>query len=677
MFQSCRQIISTALCSALIWTSGASEAITAARLQPPQEVSGATSSLFKGQALTEPSTVYRMTFSRRDLLGDLLGAWALASFGESAAHAQSRTGAGDSFDDPGTIRAGVYRSIDDLSLTTRALKKALDRYNTDLDNAIKNDDLADSDLKGIVQAQRKLFIARIVAAQIPVPLLAELREIKKLVTMSSDLIDSGENAISRVAVFSIKTSPPLTDKEWKSTRKEWLAAKKDATSLIGTALAVLAVDSAPDPEEAYLEFNVSGLGKMTRQSPPSPSTKKKDPLVEQLKGLPRDTPMVLFNSPDCRVILVNAGMDPWTGRHLFYQEQWSRLHGIYSSKQPPYFVLKRRKRVTVNAATGCHEVVAGYRDRQMAVPEVNLEAISKSVASWDILWQQNPDSDSTAPAMQEMKDAVDRLQKSVEAFAKALDDIKTAAKHSLAANDRKEGALDLGLPSDLRVTLYGWRACVSYSEEIQEFAHTLRAANAEVRETMMDLGPLAAWTNLALEGLPARISPKEGLDLQELAAASFKTFHELEADPLAFLPPTASASWTTLSSGDPNYIIRFSFIKPVNAPVEMIQDIWRWVPSGPSLKGDLKAAPRVLRTITRIAIDPETGEQRRIEEKAIRYTLGYFDTLTTIFENNSLNNPLGGGDPDYTVKLDPRFHPFFGHSGPHGRAHDLSRLRSA
>jgi len=549
--------------------------------------------------------------------------------------------------------ADADKAIAKLRVISKELIEAINRLDKHLDDAAaaydrgyrtgdgKQVQAADVDFGVIPTAigmatTRKFVMARMLAAQDPghkpIP-VDDVERIEDLIAQAGEILDSSDAILSRLLVVSVKDLDSRKQREWEAKHDQLLkdrAATEDTTKKALLALPIdlpEVVSAKPDKDQAW-NFGMMGnsfpdWGAEARHDAPRetplPSARNLPLRWEPLKRI------TLIHELDHRMALTDSGAEDRQGRHIFYQEEWMQRGTL---------VLRMRWRVGVDLKTGQHVLIKRYRTRQLRGEMDDLYN-----ASHDQLWYLEPLEESEEPSRQETESALEHVAHSREQIRDAVSNFKDTIR---AARIQSESALDVGLPDELRETLFAIRGHMARAAPVLELEERVWDALREGAASIRKLEPLGAWANQATpeQDASAALSAAEWQRLQERFEDEIDLTRTVTEEARAALPPRtpeATANFGALQKDLVVHIYRPLHAKDAIGPIRFLQEIWRL---------DTRGLTRQVRRISAlIAIDSKTGKQTLVDSATTIYKANPGETVEAIYEQ------YGGQDAPLRAQL--------------------------
>lgn len=532
------------------------------------------------------------------------------------------------------------KAIGNLRQISRELSEAVNVFHKHLDEAIAQYDHgyrtgdgrrirgADADLVtgtvDIVTVEREFMIARMLAAEgpgyAPAP-LADLVQIQDLICEARGRLEASDALMRQVLVVPVTELNSKKPAESKAERDQLLKARSATEEAAKKALSVLPIDlSEIGPEEAQKDHAWDLLA-MGGPAPLEPASKvryetaqgeSQEPLRPIPVRLERQKRVTLVRESGYRAALTDSGTVDPDGRHIFYQEQWV---------QRGQAVVRMRWRVGVDAKTGQHILIKRYSPREYRGEMDELYGSGR-----DYLWYLEPLEESVAPSRQEAEAALQRVARSREEIAAAIQDFKVAVRGAL---NRNGSELDAGLPNELRETLFAIRGHIVGAVAILEPEEKVRHAVVDAAVSIGMLEQLAAWANriTPAQDLSTAVSESEWDVLQQRSDDEIVLTQAMGRRARSLLPPESPAGTANFPALQNDMVVRVLRRRSWNeqsGTMSVLQDIWR----RESLDKNARGARR---TATLISIDLKTGDQTILGGSAKYYPAGPEDTVEEIF----------------------------------------------
>jgi hypothetical protein len=546
------------------------------------------------------------------------------------------------------------KAIANLRLISKALTEAINRLENHLDVAAaacdrgyrtgdgKQVQAADVDFTAVpsamgVAATRKFIVARMLAAHDPshkpIP-VDDVERIEDLIAQAGEVLDSSDALLSRLLVVSVKDLDSHKKREWQAKHDQLLQVRAATEDTTKKALLALPIDLPEVTSSKPKKDQIWNIGMMGNSRPP-------DWGAEVRHDTPRETPLpsarnlplrweplkriTLIHELDYRMALTDSGSRDRQGRHIFYQEEWMQRGAL---------VLRMRWRVGVDLKTGQHVLIKRYRTRQLRGEMDDLYNASR-----DQLWYLEPIEESEEPSRQERESALEQVANSREQIRAAVSNFKDTIR---AVRIQSESALDVGLPDELRETLFAIRGHMAGAAPVLEPEERVWDALREGAASIRKLEPLGAWANQATpdQDASAALPSAEWQRLQERFEDEIDLTRTATEEARAALPPRtpdATANFGALQKGLVVHIYRPLHPKDASGSVQFLQEIWRLDTRGLSRQ--------VRRTSALISIDSKTGRQALVDSGTTIYKANPGESVESIYEQ------YGGQDAPLRAQL--------------------------
>jgi hypothetical protein len=463
-------------------------------------------------------------------------------------------------------------------------------------------------------AARKLAAARMLAARgagyEPVA-LADSDRVQELIWEALKRMGTGNDAMRRLLMVSVKDLNARTDAVMKARRRELLRARNVTAEAAKKALVALPVplseaDSAEEQRERAWDLMVANLG-----IPKTGGRNVRPP--EDVPVFPiRFEPgkrFTLFADPFRRVAWTDSGMKDRRGRRLFYQEEWVRRAGT---------TVSMRWAVALDMATGQHTLLRRYWPREF---RGDFEEDYRSQAR-EYLVDLPARADLTEPAAlptrQEMVSATAEVARSRGEIEQALADFRRGIGNGLAGN---EAMLDDELPRDVRENLFAIRAHLAGVSATLDAEIRVRRAVERAAVKIRLLEALAAWVNGAALEQDGRAEGSRALvEAEQRCETEIDMTRRAGMEALGALPPDLSMAEAQFPGLRKGLIVRVRR----RAAASLAQELWQF-----------EGARQVKRTIMRIDIDARTGSQVMNGREVRYYRMEAGDTLEGIYDEYS------------------------------------------
>jgi hypothetical protein len=181
----------------------------------------------------------------------------------------------------------------------------------------------------------------------------------------------------------------------------------------------------------------------------------------------------------------------------------------------------------------------------------------------------------------------------------------------------------------MRQALFAIRAHLARVPAVIESESDVRRTIAHAEMTVLELEPLAAWSNRAAKPAASETpSPADWAQLLDRSDWEIDSVRNAETEALRALPPDSSLAEDQFPALDKNVIIRIrrkQSKNPQDTSVHCLQEVWR-------MEGGILGLREVRRIVSLILIDPETGSQTRVGGGTRFYKASAGDLLEDIFD---------------------------------------------
>jgi hypothetical protein len=532
----------------------------------------------------------------------------------------------------GIINA-MFTIADDLNRAAKSYVKHLDE---DIAKYDRGPRAADTDITGgeaetMQSAIRKAFAARaLVSASGERPgLVADAKEIQNLIVAARRRLDDSDAANKWLLVVS---APELSggggDAKQKKIRHAQLVKAREAVeAAAGKALLGLPIALPEDSsKEGAFEGIFAGRATLPQRKSGDASTSQQDHAsdhsIETASALlplhwepGQLTPLI--SGQGYRMAMANLGLKDAKGRQAFYQEEWIQRGRV---------VLRMGQITGVERSSGQHVLIKRYPTREMPG---RLEDVYSLGSLNETRFAQPPE---TEPAREEAEAVLTKLTRLNGELPAARQRYRNALETGLARSDRrlqerKDGALDTGLPEDARVQLYAIRGHLLHATVILEAEKNLREDTRAAEKGVDELKRVAAWASRSALGETSLATPAAEWDrLQSRADDAIYASRKVIESTLAALPPDLSDHNAKFPELSKNFIVHMVGVRASTAPgMALWQEIW-------DLGVPAAGRRRVRQEIDIIVIDPATGDQMRLSHQVKYYPAERDESLVDAYE---------------------------------------------
>lgn len=433
------------------------------------------------------------------------------------------------------------------------------------------------------------------------PVAADLDRVGQLILEARKRVDTGTGLLLRLTVVSAGDLDRNKIATVRLQRDDLQRARAAAEDAAKQALMMLPFDqSETDAADETAQRAWDGLRKRPQIGALRPERRKR---------------VTIANEISYRLAVTDSGIEDKQGRHLFYQEEWVQ-------RGPA--VIRLRWRVAVEPGSGEHVLLVRYAPREMRGRLADLY----SRRDRDYLWYLEPPTDAAQPTPGEMEAALARVTQAREAIRAAAAEYRSRVRKAVLQQDQQheaagEPAVDSDLPEDMRQKLFTIRAQIARVASMLQMEDVLRRSFVAADDAIGMLEPIAAWCNLT-----TKATTSERTSFLDRADWEVDSVRDAENAALSLLPPDTSKAEENYPAMERNLIVRIRRSvshNGQNTSVRCLQEIWR-------MESGMLGSREVRRSVSLIAIDPKTGNQKRIGGATKYYKAAREDALEEVFD---------------------------------------------